>query len=125
MAEDLGGPFAGGRARQAGHPGHVGHEIGGRRVGWQAVVLGHVADELADGRAVGPDVEVHDRRLARGRCQQAEEDLDERALAGPVGADETDDPGFEIQGQAVEGDHAPRVVLGQVTEGDEGHAEGG
>ena len=31
-----------------------------RRVGRQAVVLGHVADELADRRAPGADVDAHD-----------------------------------------------------------------
>ncbi len=102
VAEDLGRPLAGGRARQAGHPRHVGDEVGRGRVRRQAVVLGHVADELADRRALRAHVEVHHRRLARGRFEQPEQDLDERALAGPVGADETDDPGLEVEGQAVE-----------------------
>ena len=84
--------------------------------GGQAVVLGHVADELADRRALGPDVEVHDRCLAGGRLEEAEQDLDERALARAVGADEPDDPGLQLQGQAVEGGDAARVALGQVAE---------
>ena len=122
VTEDLGGPFARGRARQAGHPGHVGHEVGRGDVRRQAVVFGHVADELADRRALGPDVEVHHRRLARGRLEQPEEDLDERALAGAVGADQADDPRFEVQGQTVERDDARRIALGQVAKGDEAHA---
>ena len=121
VAEDLGGPLAGGRARQARHPRHVGDEVGGRGVGRQAVVLGHVADELADRRALGAHVEAHDRRVARRRLEEPEQDLDERALAGAVGADEADDPGLELEGQAVERDDAARVALGQAGEGDETH----
>ena len=121
MAEDLGGPLAGGRARQTRHPRHVSHEVGGRRVRRQAVVLGHVADELPDRRALGAHVETHDRGVAGRRLEEPEEDLDERALAGAVGADQADDPGLQLEGQAVERDDAARVVPGQAGEGDETH----
>ena len=80
-------------------------------------MLGHVADELADGRALGPHVEVHHRRVAGGRRQQPEQDLDERALARAVRADEADDARLEIEGQAVERGDAARVALGQVRAG--------
>ena len=46
--------------------------------------------------------------------KKAEQDLDERALAGAVGSDQADDPGFELEGEAVERGHAARVALGQV-----------
>ena len=36
------------------------HEVRGRRVGREAVVLGHVPHELADDRALLLDIEVHD-----------------------------------------------------------------
>ena len=121
VAEDLGRPLAGGRAREAGHPRHVADEVGRRGVRREAVVFGHVADELADGGALRPDVEVHHGRVARRRRQQPEEDLDERALACAVGADEPDDPGFELEGEAVEGGDAARVALGQVMERDQCH----
>ena len=54
--------------------------------------------------------------------QQAEQDLDERALARAIGTDQPDDPGLEIEGQARQCDDAARVSAGQVTEGDDGHA---
>ena len=66
-------------------------------------------------------VEVHHRRLARGRRKKAEQDLDQRALAGAVGPDEADDPGFELEGQAVERDHPAWVPLRQIPKGDEAH----
>ena len=50
VAEHLGSPLAGGGPRQAGHLGEVRHDIGRRHVRRQAVVLRHVADELADRR---------------------------------------------------------------------------
>ena len=71
VAEDLGGPLAGGRPRQAGHQGQVRDEVGRRRVGRQAVVLRHVADELADVGALRPDVEVEDRRARRTSGRRA------------------------------------------------------
>ena len=61
VAEDLGGPFAGRAAGQPGHPGHVADEVRRGQVGRQAVVLGHVADELADLDALADDVAIHDR----------------------------------------------------------------
>ena len=67
-------------------------------VGRQAVVLGHVADALADGGAVGRDVEAeHASPLPDGRREQAEQDLDQRRLAGAVRADEADDPGADVE----------------------------
>ena len=54
--------------------------------------------------------------------EEPEEDLDERALARAVGADEPDDPGLEVESQAVEGGDAARIPAGQVTKGDEAHA---
>ena len=121
VTQDLGGPLARGRLRQTRHPGHVRDEVGRRGVGREAVVLGHVADELADRRALGAHVEVHHRRLARGRREQTEQDLDQRALAGAVGPDQADDPGFELESQAVERDHAAWVPFRQIPKGDEAH----
>jgi hypothetical protein len=44
----------------------------------EAVVLGHVAQAATDLAAVVGDVEVEHRRAARGRCEEAEQDLDQR-----------------------------------------------
>ena len=90
-------------------------------VGRKAVVLGHVADELPDRRALRAHVEAHDRRVAGRRLEEPEQDLDERALAGAIGADQADDPGLQLEGQAVERDDAARVVPGQAGQGDETH----
>ena len=65
VAQDLGGPLPGGRGRQPGHLGEVRDELGRRVVGRQRVVLGHVADELADAGALAGGVEVHDLRARR------------------------------------------------------------
>jgi hypothetical protein len=121
VAEDLGGPLAGGGPGQAGHPRHVADEVGRRRVGRQAVVLGHVADELADRRALRPDVEVHHGGPSGRRLEQAEQDLDQRALAGPVGPDEADDSGLELERQPIERDHAAGIPAREVGQGDQAH----
>ena len=71
VAQHVGGALAGRRARQAGHARHVVDEVGRRDVGGQAVVLGHVADELADGQPLAGDVEVEDARRASGRVEEA------------------------------------------------------
>ncbi len=84
-------------------------------------MLGHVADQLADARALGGGVQVEDACLALGRRQQAEQDLDQRALAGAVGADEADDARLEVHGQAIERGDAG-VTLRQRPGADEGHA---
>ena len=52
VAQDVGRALAGDGRGQAGHPAHVDHEVAGAHVGRQAVVLGHVADEAADLRAL-------------------------------------------------------------------------
>ena len=70
----------------------MGDEVGGADVRRQAVVLGHVADELAQHHALAAHVEAEQGGVAAGRRQQAEQDLDQRALAGAVGADQADDP---------------------------------
>ena len=121
VPQDLRGPFASGAAGQTGHRGHVRDEVGRGHVRWQAVVLGHVPDELADLDALPDDIEVHDRRRPGGRRQEAEEDLEHRALARAVRADEADDARLEIERQAVKGDDASGVAFGQRVERDEGH----
>ena len=99
VAEDLGRPLARGVRRQPRDAAHVGHELGRRHVGRQAVVLGHVADELADLGAVPGHVQVeHDGRPA-GRRDEAEQDLDQRRLAGAVRADQADDARLDVERQ--------------------------
>ena len=89
VAQRVRGPLAGGVGGQPGHPGEVHDQLGGGDVGRQAVVLGHVAHQLADPLPLGGDVQVEHPRAARGGRQEAEQDLDQRRLAGPVGADQT------------------------------------
>src|SRR6266566_3250879 len=96
-------------------------DIRGRGVGRQAVVLWHVTDELADLGAPGPDVEVEDRRIAGCRLDQSEEDLEQRALAGSVRADQADDSGLDVDRQAIQGRDRVAISLGQVPDRDQGH----
>ena len=58
--------------------------------------------------------------LALGRRQQAEQDLDERALAGPVGADEADDALADLDAQPVERGDAAGIALREGLGADEG-----
>ena len=114
VAQRLGGPLPGGGRREAGHAAHVRDELGRRDVRRQAVVLGHVADELPDLHRRPSDAVVaeHLRHALRG-LKQAEEDLDQGRLARAVGADQAGDAGREGDGQARERGDAARVDLGQ------------
>src|SRR5680860_807989 len=62
-----------------------------------------------------------DARVTLGRVEQTEEDLDQRALAGAVGADQADDARFQLEAQAVERGDAG-ITLRQRSGADEGHA---
>ena len=77
VAQDVGRPLAGGGRRQPRHPGHVDAELGGGHVGRQAVVLGHVADPLADRRALG----ARRRGRARGRSPRSRSSSPSRILS--------------------------------------------
>ena len=93
-------------------------ELGGRDVGRQAVVLGHVADALADRGALGGDVEAeHARPCPTVAGEQPEQDLDQRRLAGAVGADQPDDAGRDVDGELGQGGHPPpyRLVSASVS----------
>ena len=120
VPERVGGPFARGRGGQARHPPHVHDELGGGHVRRQAVVLGHVADALADGRPVRGDVVAEDGGRARGRGEQAQQDLQERGLARAVGTDEPRDPGLHLDGQVLDGGHRAEA-LGETLRPDQRH----
>src|SRR5688500_17244763 len=99
----------------------MGDEIGRGRIRRERVVLGHVADELADLRPVRPHVQVEDGGGAAGRLDQPQQDLEQRALARAVRADQPDDPRLDLEGEAIErGDGA--VALGEPRQGDQCHA---
>ena len=118
VAEDVRGPLAGGLGGQAGEPAGLGDELGRADVRRQGGVLGHVADVPAELRALRPRDVAHDLHPAARRGEQAQEDLHERALAGPVGPDQADDPGRDVQGERVEGDDAGEP-LGQRLDADQ------
>ena len=71
VAQRVGGALARGGGRQPGHAGHVDDELGGGDVGRQAVVLGHVADQLADLHATRGDVEAEHAGLPARRLRAA------------------------------------------------------
>ena len=121
VTERLRRALAGGGAREPVHLRHVRDELGGADLERQAVVLRHVADQLPDREPVRGDVEPeHLRRAGRG-LGQAEEDLDQRALARAVRADEADHAGLDLEIEIVESDDGAES-LGQSTRGDQGHA---
>ncbi|GAA3094508.1 hypothetical protein GCM10020254_44590 [Streptomyces goshikiensis] len=75
VAQGVGGPLAGRGRRQSRHARHVDDELGGRDVGWQAVVFGHVADALTDGAAVSGDVESEHGGAPLGGGGQSQQDF--------------------------------------------------
>src|ERR1019366_2435348 len=120
VTERLGGAFARGGGGEAGHAAHVGHEVGGGHIYRKAVVLGEVADELADLERVGERVHAQNFEGTGGGGEEAEEDADEGGFAGAVGADEADDAGVERERERIEGGYA-RVALGDAAGAEEGH----
>src|SRR6188508_1279762 len=122
VAEDVGRALPRGAAGHAGDAGHVRHELGGRHVGRQAVVLRHVPDTRPDSLTLGRGVEVEDVRLAARGGDKAQEDLDERALAGAVGSDEPDHAFADLDGEAIQRSDAAWVTLRQRPGADERHA---
>lgn len=73
-------------------------ELGGRDVRRQTVVLGHVPDALADGGALGGDVEAEHLGPAFRGGGQTQQDLDHGGLAGSVGTHQTGHAGSDVQG---------------------------
>jgi hypothetical protein len=114
MAQDVRGPLSRGRCRDARHASHVRDELGRGDVGWQAVVLRHVADPGPDPLAVGLTIHSEDLGRPVGRWHQAEEDLDQCALSCTVRADQPHNAGLDRDGELVERHHAPWVALGQL-----------
>jgi hypothetical protein len=72
-------------------------------------VLGHVAHDLANSAGLGDRVHSEDGRPARGRRDETQEDLEERALAGAVGTDEPDDSRLDRNVELLEGLDLPVV----------------
>src|SRR5215472_6007110 len=120
VAQRFGGPFLRGGGRQPRHAPKVGDELGPGDVGRQAVVLGHVPGERPDPLPAGGDVVAEHDRPAAGRREQAEQDLDQRRLAGPVRADQPGDAGLDVDGEAGQRRHVARVPLGQRVGPDDG-----
>jgi hypothetical protein len=112
VAQNLGGPLAGRGSRKPGDAGHVGDEVRRADVRREAVVLGHIADDLPDGPSLADGIHAEDRGPAARRRQQAEEYLEKRALAGSVGPNQADDSGLDRQVELIESLDRP-VVLGQ------------
>ena len=83
-------------------------------------MLGHVADQLADPLALAGDVQVEHPRAAGGGGQQAEQDLDQRRLAGPVGADQPGHALGDLDVEARRGRSPGAVPLRQRLRDDEG-----
>ena len=100
------------RARcEAGQGGVETEHLVGREPGLVPEQLGQVADPAA--RLAVPDPTTEHRPLARRRPRQAEQQLDRRRLARPVGAEEAEHlAGLDVQVERVER-HGPAVDLAQ------------
>src|SRR6516162_11128463 len=120
VPQRIGGPFLRGGGRQPRHAPEVGDELGPGDVGRQAVVLGHVPGERPDPLPAGRDVVAEHDRPAAGRREQAEQDLDQRRLAGPVRTDQPGDAGLDVDGEAGQRRHVAGVPLGQRVGPDDG-----
>ncbi len=86
---------------------HVRHEVGRADIRGQAVVFREVADDLPHVHPLRHCTSIPSTDavpLVGG--MQAEQDADERALAGAVGADESDDSRLDVQREGVEGEDA-------------------
>ena len=70
---------------------HHGEELVDPTVTVQRDVLGHVADPGAGRRAVGNDIETANRGVSRIRSHDADEHPQNRALAGAVWPEQTED----------------------------------
>ena len=85
----------------------------------KAMVLGEIADAAADGGGAGRFAEQCGAAL--GQARDAEEDLDERGLAGAVLAEQAEDLALlHGQRQLAQGLDAP-IVLDQVSGDDDCH----
>src|SRR5207247_7320375 len=71
------------------HPAHEGHESYAGHVRNEAIVLGHVADALAD-RDAFRDIVTQNFRGSRGRTDQPKEETQEGRLPRAVRPDEAD-----------------------------------
>ena len=90
-----------------------------------AEVVGHEADDLADGHRVVDDRMARDPPFARGGAEQGGQEPDGRALARAVGADEAEDLALaDRQVQVVHG-HELAVTLGEVAHLDHGRGFSG
>ena len=121
VAQRLRRALAGGGAGQSAHLRQVRHELRRREIGWQAVVLRHIADQLPD---LAPlRLYVHAQHAgAAARCrQQAQENFDQRALARPVCPHQPDHARLDVDVERVQRRH-PGVLLGQGMRLDEGHS---
>ena len=112
VAQHVRGALAGCGVREPRHLAHVHDQVARGHVGRQTVVLGHVAHERADACSLGRDVMAEHLGGPAGGRDQTQQDLDQRRLAGAVGADEAGDALVHLHVEPVERGH-PRVLLAQ------------
>jgi hypothetical protein len=92
----------------AGHPGKLaeirseGNSVNSRN---KTVILGHVTHIAADQRLLSSDVIAENAPLAPVRSKKAEEDADQSALPGSVGAQKADGSFWQTEVNALEGFH--------------------
>jgi hypothetical protein len=125
VAQCLGRSFPGHGGGQSADASHVGDELGGDHVRRQAVVFRHVADPGADAVTVGERVQAEHADLAGRGLEQAQRQLDQRALSGAVDADQTDHPRLDGHGEIRQGGHLVVVAHFERAGLDERHGRDG
>ena len=101
VAQHIGCPQPRRRRREAADPGHVREELRRRHVAREAVVLRRVADARAVlGRA--PRILAEHLRRPSVRLDEAEEQLERRALAGAVRPEQARDPLVDLEADPIE-----------------------
>lgn len=106
MPQDIGRAHARLVRGQPAHLRHIGQELRTRHRVRQAIVLGHVADALTQlGRV--EDLVAVEQRLPLVRVDQAQEQLERRALARPVGPEKPRHAGLDHKARVVQRDGRP------------------
>ena len=95
VAQHFGRAFAGRALRQTRTAREPCDKLSRAHVRRQTIVLGHVSDEAPNRRSLAHDIVPQQRRRTTRWLDESEQNLDERALASAICADQSRDPRLE------------------------------
>ncbi len=110
--------------RDAPHLSEVADQLARLNVGWKPVVLGRVADPLAQLVAGFQWVHPEHLELARVGPQHAQEQADQGRLARAVRAEQTGDSLLKLEGHVAQREHVAELALDVVGSRDRRHCRG-